>query len=204
MPTPTKGPRLASGPTHQKHLIRGMIASLIVEDRIRTTEAKAKLVAPYAEKLVSLGKTDTLHARRQALKWITDDDIIHKLFAEVAPRFHDRNGGYTRILKLGPRKGDAAPMAILEFVEETPSASAPKETEAARKRRLGRRKTETTEETAKPKARARKAKDEDADDSAAPAKAEETEAKATPVDEAPTEPAAESDAAGQSSDKESE
>jgi large subunit ribosomal protein L17 len=187
MPTPTKGPRLASGPTHQKHLIRGMIASLIVEDRIRTTEAKARLVAPYAEKLVSLGKTDTLHARRQALKWITDDDIIHKLFAEVAPRFHDRNGGYTRILKLGPRKGDAAPMAILEFVEETPSAGAPKETEAARKRRLGRRKTETTEEAGKPKARARKAKDEDADDSAAPGKAEEAEAKATPVEEAPAE-----------------
>ena len=186
MPAPTKGPRLASGPTHQKHLIRGMIASLIVEDRIRTTEAKARLVAPYAEKLVTLGKTDTLHARRQALKWITDDDIVHKLFAEVAPRFHDRNGGYTRILKLGPRKGDAAPMAILEFVEETASAAAPKETEAARKRRLGRRKTETTEE-AKPKARARKAKDEDAEESAAPAKAAETEAKATPVEEAPAE-----------------
>lgn len=204
MPTPTKGPRLASGPAHQKHLIRGMIASLIVEDRIRTTEAKAKLVAPYAEKLVSLGKTDTLHARRQALKWITDEDIIHKLFAEVAPRFHDRNGGYTRILKLGPRKGDAAPMAILEFVEETVSASAPKETEAARKRRLGRRKTETTEEAAKPKARPRKGKDEDADDSAAPAKAEETEAKATPVEEAPADtPSDESSARGQS-DKESE
>lgn len=186
MPAPTKGPRLASGPTHQKHLIRGMIASLIVEDRIRTTEAKARLVAPYAEKLVTLGKTDTLHARRQALKWITDDDIVHKLFAEVAPRFHDRNGGYTRILKLGPRKGDAAPMAILEFVEETASAAAPKETEAARKRRLGRRKTETTEE-AKPKARARKGKDEDAEESAAPAKAGETEAKATPVEEAPAE-----------------
>ncbi|HYN98052.1 MAG TPA: 50S ribosomal protein L17 [Actinomycetota bacterium] len=186
MPAPTKGPRLASGPTHQKHLIRGMIASLIVEDRIRTTEAKARLVAPYAEKLVTLGKTDTLHARRQALKWITDDDIVHKLFAEVAPRFHDRNGGYTRILKLGPRKGDAAPMAILEFVEETASAAAPKETEAARKRRLGRRKTETTEE-AKPKARARKGKDEDAEESAAPAKAGETEAKAPPVEEAPAE-----------------
>ena len=187
MPTPTKGPRLASGPTHQKHLIKGMIASLIIEDRIRTTEAKARLVAPYAEKLVTLGKTDTLHARRQALKWITDDDIVHKLFAEVAPRFHDRTGGYTRILKLGPRKGDAAPMAILEFVEETPSAAAPKETEAARKRRLGRRKTETTQEAGKPKARARKAKDEDADDSAAPAEAQEAEAKAAPVEEAPAE-----------------
>lgn len=188
MPTPTKGPRLASGPAHQKHLIRGMIASLIIEDRIRTTEAKARLVAPYAEKLVTLGKTDTLHARRQALKWIEDDDIIHKLFAEVAPRFHDRNGGYTRILKLGPRKGDAAPMAILEFVEETTPAAAPKETEAARKRRLGRRKTEATEEEArKPKARARKAKDSDED--SAPDEVEETKAEATPADEAPAETA---------------
>lgn len=198
MPKPTKGARLASGPSHQKHLIRGMIASLIIEDRIRTTEAKARLVAPYAEKLVTLGKADTLHARRQALQWITDDDIIHKLFAEVAPRFHDRNGGYTRILKLGPRKGDAAPMAILEFVEETPAAAAPKETEAARKRRLGRRKTETTEEPAKPKTRARKAKDEDAEESAPPAEAQEQEAKATPVDEAPAENAGDETAADES------
>lgn len=188
MPKPSKGPRLASGPSHQKHLIRGMVASLIIEDRIRTTEAKAKLVAPWADKMITLGKTDTLHSRRQALKLIENDDIVHKLFAEVAPRFHDRNGGYTRILKLGPRKGDAAPMAILEFVEETAAAPA-KETEAARKRRLGRRKTETAEEAPKPKARARKPKTEDADDSAAPAKAEEPEAKATPVEEAPAEAA---------------
>lgn len=163
MPKPTKGPRLASGPTHQKHLIRGLVASLIVEDRIRTSEAKARLVRPYADKLVTLGKTDTLHARRQALRWIEDDDIVHKLFAEVAPRFHDRNGGYTRILKLGPRKGDAAPMAILEFVEEVSASGAPaKETEAARKRRIGRRKAEAPAED-KPKARSRKAKEEDAE-----------------------------------------
>ena len=188
MPKPTKGARLASGPSHQKHLIRGMVASLIIEDRIRTTEAKAKLVAPWADKMITLGKTDTLHSRRQALRLIEDDDIVHKLFAEVAPRFHDRNGGYTRILKLGPRKGDAAPMAILEFVEETASAPA-KETEAARKRRLGRRKTETAEEAPKPKARARKSKETDAEDSAAPAEDTKPEAAATPVDEAPEAPA---------------
>lgn len=188
MPKPTKGARLASGPSHQKHLIRGMIASLIIEDRIRTTEAKAKLVAPYADKMITLGKADTLHARRQALRLIEDDDIVHKLFAEVAPRFHDRNGGYTRILKLGPRKGDAAPMAILEFVEETAAAPV-KETEAARKRRLGRRKTETAEEAPKPKGRARKSKDEDAEDSATPAEDAKPEAVATPVDDAPEAPA---------------
>jgi len=189
MPKPSKGPRLASGPTHQKHLIRGMVASLIIEDRIRTTEAKAKLVAPYADKLVTLGKADTLHARRQALRWIEDDDIVHKLFAEVAPRYHDRNGGYTRVLKLGPRKGDAAPMAILEFVEESAGTGKGKETEAARKRRLGRRKTETAAEEGKPKARSRKAKDEEAEEAEPSAEPDEPSAEATPVDEAPAETA---------------
>ena len=190
MPKPSKGPRLASGPTHQKHLIRGMVASLIIEDRIRTTEAKAKLVAPYADKLVTLGKADTLHARRQALRWIEDDDIVHKLFAEVAPRYHDRNGGYTRVLKLGPRKGDAAPMAILEFVEESAGAGGKgKETEAARKRRLGRRKTEAAAGDAKPKARSRKAKDEEAEEAESPAEADQPAAESTPVDEAPAETA---------------
>lgn len=174
MPKPTKGPRLASGPTHQKHLIRGMVASLIVEDRIRTTEAKAKLVSPYADKLVTLGKTDTLHSRRQALRLIEDDDIVHKLFAEVAPRFHDRNGGYTRILKLGPRKGDAAPMAILEFVEETAPAPA-KETEAQKKRRLGRRKTgdEDAPKAKRKPAEKKKVADEAPEDTEAPEAADE-------------------------------
>ncbi|HEX2052818.1 MAG TPA: 50S ribosomal protein L17 [Actinomycetota bacterium] len=177
MPKPTKGPRLASGPTHQRHLIRGLVTSLINEERIRTSEAKAKLVRPYADKLVTLGKSDTLHARRQALKLIEDDSVVHKLFAEVAPKYHDRNGGYTRILKLGPRKGDAAPMAIIEFVEET-TAAAPKESEAARKRRLGRRKADApAEEAPQGRPRARK-KDEDA---AAP---EKPAAEAAPAEEA--------------------
>jgi large subunit ribosomal protein L17 len=193
MPKPTKGARLASGPSHQKHLIRGMVASLIIEDRIRTTEAKARLVAPYADKLITLGKTDTLHSRRQALRLVEDDDIVHKLFAEVAPRFHDRNGGYTRILKLGPRKGDAAPMAILEFVEETEATPA-KETEAARKRRLGRRKTETAEEAPKSKGRARKSKDAGAED--------EPAAGATPVDEVSPETEAPAEAPGDAEESE--
>jgi large subunit ribosomal protein L17 len=192
MPKPTKGPRLASGPTHQKHLIRGLVASLIVEDRIRTSEAKARLVRPYADKLVTLGKTDTLHARRQALRWIEDDDVVHKLFAEVAPRFHDRNGGYTRILKLGPRKGDAAPMAILEFVEEVTTSGGKakeKETEAARKRRLGRRKAEAPAEDApKPRSRTRKAKEEAPEDES-PVEVDEPAAESTPVDEAAVETA---------------
>ena len=171
MPKPTKGPRLASGPTHQRHLIRGLVSSLITEERLRTTEAKARLVRPYADKLITLGKKDTLHSRRQALRWIEDDDVVHKLFAEVAPRFHDRNGGYTRILKLGPRKGDAAPMAILELVEEM-AATPAKESDAARKRRLGRRKAEGSSGEAKPRTRSRQAK-EDAGQAAASAGAPE-------------------------------
>lgn len=192
MPKPTKGARLASGPAHQKHLIRGMVASLIIEERIRTTEAKARLVSPYADKMVTLGKADTLHARRRALRWIEDDDIVHKLFAEVAPRFHDRNGGYTRILKLGPRKGDGAPMAILEFVEETETAASGSSQEAAaRKRRLGRKKGETEA----PKARSRKKAAASEADDAEPDEDEQVPA-AEPVAEAT--PAEEEVGAGES------
>ena len=183
MPRPTKGPRLASGPAHQRHLIRGLVSCLITEERLRTTEAKARLIRPYADKLITMGKNDTLHSRRQALRWIEDDDVVHKLFAEVAPRFHDRNGGYTRILKLGPRKGDAAPMAILELVEET-AATPAKESEAARKRRLGRRKAESGSGDVKPKARARKAKDEGA---GAPEESQQPAAEAPPADESSAE-----------------
>lgn len=117
MPKPAKGARLGSGPAHEKLLLGGLAAALIREERIRTTQAKAKRLKPVADRLVTLGKSGTIHARRQALRMITDRDIVHKLFDDVAPRFADRNGGYTRVLKLGPRKGDAAPMAIIEFVE---------------------------------------------------------------------------------------
>lgn len=144
MPKPTKGARLASGPAHQRHLIRGLAASLILEERIRTSEAKARLLRPHAEKLVTLGKAGTLHARRQALRVVEDADVVHKLFAEIAPRFAEREGGYIRILKLGPRKGDGAPMAILEFVEEavgTPGTAAETTT---RRRVLRRRKKGST------------------------------------------------------------
>ncbi len=144
MPKPTKGPRLGAGPQHQKMMLGGLAASLIREERIRTTETKAKRMRPVAEKLVTLGKSGTVHARRQALSLIEDRDVVHKLFAEVAPRFGDRSGGYTRIVKLGPRKGDAAPMAIIEFVEG--EAPAKKESDQEQKRgRLSRRR-----KTAKP------------------------------------------------------
>ncbi|HVF12760.1 MAG TPA: 50S ribosomal protein L17 [Actinomycetota bacterium] len=136
MPKPAKGARLGSGPAHEKLLLGGLAAALIREERIRTTQAKAKRLKPVADRLVTLGKSGTIHARRQALRMITDRDIVHKLFDDVAPRFADRNGGYTRVLKLGPRKGDAAPMAIIEFVEGQVVEKTVAQEEEEKKRRL--------------------------------------------------------------------
>lgn len=144
MPKPAKGPRLGSGPDHEKLLLGGLASALIRDERIRTTEAKAKRLRPVAERLITLGKDGSVHARRRALQMIEDRDVVHKLFDDVAPRFGDRVGGYTRILKLGPRKGDAAPMALIELVETEAVAPKPAEEEAeGRRRRLGRRRRTT-------------------------------------------------------------
>ena len=118
MPAPRKGPRLGSGPAHQRLLLSGLAAQLFVNERINTTEAKAKAVRPFAEKLITFAKKGDVAARREVLKVIPDRDVVHKLFSEIGPRYAERNGGYTRILKLGPRKGDAAPMALIELVSE--------------------------------------------------------------------------------------
>lgn len=117
MPKPKKGPRLGAGPGHQKRLLAGLAAQLFQHGRIETTEAKAKAVRPVAERLITFAKRGDLAARREVLKTVPDRDVVHKLFSEIAPRFAQRNGGYTRIVKLGPRKGDAAPMALIELVE---------------------------------------------------------------------------------------
>ena len=118
MPTPKKGPRLGSGPAHQKLLLGNLCTSLFRQGRVRTTEAKAKALRPVAEKLITFAKRGDIHARRQVLKVVTDKGVVHDLFAEIGPRFAERPGGYTRIVKLGPRKGDAAPMALVELVEQ--------------------------------------------------------------------------------------
>src|SRR5512134_1703960 len=117
MPRPRKGPRLGSSPAHQRLLLNGLAAQLFVYEKINTTEAKAKAVRPVAEKMITFAKRGDVAARREVLKDIPDRDVVHKLFAEIAPRYAERNGGYTRILKLGPRKGDGAPMAVIELVE---------------------------------------------------------------------------------------
>lgn len=117
MPQPKKGPRLGSGPAHQKLLLSGLASSLLRDGRIKTTEARAKAVRPLAERMITHAKKGDIAARRLVLRTIHDKDIVHHLFSELAPRFADRNGGYTRTTKVGYRKGDAAPMAVIELVD---------------------------------------------------------------------------------------
>ena len=118
MPRPRKGPRLGSGPAHERLLMGTLAAQLFTHERIRTTEARAKAVRPVAEHLITFAKRGDVHARRQVLKTIPDRDVVHKLFSEIGPRFAERQGGYTRILKLGQRAGDGAPMALIELLPE--------------------------------------------------------------------------------------
>jgi large subunit ribosomal protein L17 len=116
MPTPKKGRRFGGSATHQKAMMANLAASLFAAEGIVTTEAKAKALRPYAEKLITKAKKGGLHRYRDALSTMRDEDMCHKLFNEIAPRYTERNGGYTRILKLGPRQGDNAPMARIELV----------------------------------------------------------------------------------------
>jgi large subunit ribosomal protein L17 len=117
VPRPTKGARLGAGPAHQKLMLGGLAAALFEHEKVRTTEAKAKALRPVAERLISFAKRGDVHARRQVLRLIPDRDVVHRLFDEIGPRMAERNGGYTRILKLGPRRGDGAPMAQIELVD---------------------------------------------------------------------------------------
>jgi large subunit ribosomal protein L17 len=117
MPTPKKGPRLGGSPAHQKAILANLAASLFEHGAITTTEAKARVLRPYAEKLITKAKRGDLHNRRQVLSHIRDKSVVHTLFTEIGPRYEERPGGYTRITKIGPRKGDNAPMAVIELVE---------------------------------------------------------------------------------------
>jgi large subunit ribosomal protein L17 len=132
MPKPTKGPRLGGSSSHQKAILANLATALFEHGRIKTTEPKARALRPYAEKLITHAKKGTLHNRREVLKKIRDKDVVHSLFAEIGPFFADRNGGYTRIIKVESRKGDNAPMAVIELVQEKTVTS-----EAERARRAG-------------------------------------------------------------------
>jgi large subunit ribosomal protein L17 len=116
------GKKLGRDSAHRKALYSNLAGALITHGRIETTEAKAKAVKPFAEKMITLGKRGDLHARRLAMAELRSNDVVHKLFSDVAPRFAERNGGYTRVVKLGPRQGDAASMALLELVDFEPGA----------------------------------------------------------------------------------
>ena len=117
MPTPTKGPRLGGSPAHERLMLANLATSLFEHGRITTTETKAKRLRPLAEKMISKAKRGDIHARRTVARQITDKTVLHVLFAEIGPRYENRPGGYTRITKIGPRKGDNAPMAVIELVE---------------------------------------------------------------------------------------
>ena len=118
MPKPTKGPRLGGSSSHQKAILANLATSLFEHGRIKTTEPKARALRPYAEKLITHAKKGTLHNRREVMKKIRDKDVVHTLFAEIGPFYADREGGYTRIIKVEARKGDNAPMAVIELVRE--------------------------------------------------------------------------------------
>jgi large subunit ribosomal protein L17 len=125
MPTPKKGARLGGSPAHQRLIVSNLATALFEHGRITTTEAKARVLRPVAEKLITKAKKGDLHNRREVLKTIRNKSVVHVLFTEIAPTFAERPGGYTRITKIGPRKGDNAPMAVIELVTEAYSPKAP-------------------------------------------------------------------------------
>jgi large subunit ribosomal protein L17 len=144
MPTPTKGPRLGGSPSHERLMLANLATALFEHGRITTTEAKAKRLRPLAERLVTFAKRGDIHARRQVLTVVRDKSVVHTLFAEIGPGFAARPGGYTRITKIGPRKGDNAPMAVIELVEfRTVAQEAVAEAEQARGTRFARRRRPT-------------------------------------------------------------
>src|SRR6266508_2570805 len=147
MPTPTKGPRLGGSPSHERMIIANLARSLFAEGRIRTTEAKAKRLRPQAERLITFAKRGDLASRRHVLTVVRDKAVVHKLFAEIAPRFADRPGGYTRILRLGPRPGDAA---LVEQGEVVQRGDGDEGDGGTRRRRFGRGRSAADGEEAAP------------------------------------------------------
>ena len=175
MPTPTKGPRLGGGPAHERLILANLATSLFEHDSITTTEAKAKRLRPLAERLVTFAKRGDLHARRRVLSVVQDKGVVHRLFTEIAPDMAERPGGYTRITKIGARKGDNAPMAVIELVREPIAKKATvKEAEAATKRAA--KQAEAKDAAAETKASEDEAKVEEA------AEIETTEATQTAVE----------------------
>jgi len=133
MPTPPKGPRLASSPAHERLMLANLATALFEHGAITTTEARAKRVRPLAERMITFAKRGDLHARRQVMTVIRDKSVVHQLFSEIGPRFETRQGGYTRITRIGPRKGDNAPMAVIELCEPLPEQALAEATAATKR-----------------------------------------------------------------------
>jgi large subunit ribosomal protein L17 len=138
MPTPTKGRRLGGSAAHQRHLLANLATALFEHGKITTTEAKARRLRPYAERLITFAKRGDLHARRQVLTVVADKGVVHTLFTEIGPQFAARDGGYTRITKIGPRKGDNAPLAVIELIQEETKARPSRRRRARRAQPAGR------------------------------------------------------------------
>ena len=201
MPTPTKGHRLGGSPAHERHILANLATALFQHGRITTTEAKARRLRPVAERLITFAKRGDMHARRHVLTVVTDKGVVHQLFTEIAPEFSERDGGYTRITKIGPRKGDNAAMAVIELVRGEPVAAKPR-------RRARRAPAEATAAAAPAAVAATAAAAEaEADEAEADEAAEASAAEATEAgdahevqdvddvtDEAPAEDSAEDDA----------
>jgi large subunit ribosomal protein L17 len=184
MPTPTKGPRLGGSPAHERLMLANLATSLFRHGKITTTETKAKRLRPLAERLVTFAKRGDLHSRRRVLTVIRDKDVVFELFDKIAPRFSNRPGGYTRIVKAGVRKGDAAPMAIIALVEEL-EVAAPAKVAPVKAARA------TARKAARSDAVAALAGDTEAEPTAEPkAKASAADADEPEVDEAETAPEA--------------
>ena len=200
MPTPTKGPRLGGGPAHERLMLANLATALFEHGKITTTEAKAKRLRPLAERLITFAKRGDLHARRRVLTVVRDKSVVHTLFEEIGPRYATRQGGYTRIVKVGPRKGDNAPMAVIELVEPL-SEQAVAEAEAAAKRAAKDREAKlaaekaAAEKAAADKAAAEKAETDEVVDNVEEVPADEVAEDDAPADETPAEEAATDEAA---------
>jgi large subunit ribosomal protein L17 len=181
MPTPTKGARLGGSSAHQRHMLANLATALFEHGKITTTEARARRLRPYAERLITFAKRGDLHARRQVLTVVTDKNVVHTLFADIGPSFANRDGGYTRITKVGTRKGDNAALAVIELVREEPDAK-------PRRRRARRAPAAATARPARGKAAAAAAEETDvaADEAVTPEDAvtDETATDETSTDEA--------------------
>jgi large subunit ribosomal protein L17 len=193
MPTPTKGHRLGGSPAHQRHMMANLATALFEHGKITTTEARARRLRPLAERLITFAKRGDLHARRQVLTVVTDKNVVHTLFADIGPSFASRDGGYTRITKVGPRKGDNAALAVIELIREEaePKTRRRRARRASPAARASRGAAATATATAEPTAEAEPSTAEEGTEAA---ETEAAEAESAETESAETESAADAEA----------